>query len=262
VTLTRVLIAAAGTCLTAAAISAADKDNRVYEVRIYTAAPGKLDALNARFRDHTLKLFEKHGMTNVAYWVPIDNKENQLIYLLAHASKEAREKSFREFGADPDWNAARRASEEKAGGSLTVQGGVKSILLTPTDYSPGMTAGGTSSGGRVIEMRTYTATPGKLDDLNARFRNHTLKLFEKHGMTNLGYFTPVKAQRGVSDDTLIYFLAHKSVDAANKSFESFRADPDWVAARTASEQKAGGSLTVQGGVKSVFMKPTDYSPMK
>src|SRR3954462_3613213 len=93
------LAIAAGLC--AASLAAATADPRVYELRVYTAAPGKLDALNARFRDHTLKLFEKHGITNVAYWVPIENKANQLIYLIAHASKEARDKSFREFGADP-----------------------------------------------------------------------------------------------------------------------------------------------------------------
>jgi hypothetical protein len=242
-----------------AAATAAEKDTRVYELRTYTAAPGKLDALNARFRDHTLKLFEKYGVINIGYWVPIENPENQLIYLISHASKEARDKSFRDFGADPAWQAAVKASE--AGGPLMVRGGFKSVLLSPTDYSPPMKPGGDSSGGRVFEMRTYTATPGKLDNLNARFRNHTLKLFEKHGMTNLGYYTPLAGTKG-ADDTLIYFLAHKSPEAAKASWDAFRRDPDWTAARTASEQKAGGSLTAQGGVKSVFLKPTDYSPMK
>lgn len=239
-----------------AAATAAEKDTRVYELRTYTAAPGKLDALNARFRDHTLKLFEKHGMTNVGYWVPIENTENLLIYMISHASKEARDKSFREFGVDPAWRTALQASQ--AGGSLTAQGGVKSVLLTATDYSPPMKSG---ADGRVIEMRTYTASPGKLDNLNARFRDHTLKLFEKHGMTNLGYYTPLAGTTG-ADNTLIYFLAHKSTDAAKASWDAFRKDADWTAARTASEQKAGGSLTTQGGVKTVFLKPTDYSPMK
>jgi len=246
------LIAATVVALSAA--TAADKDSRVYELRTYTAAPGKLDALNARFRDHTLKLFEKHGITNVAYWVPIDNKDNQLIYLLSHASKEGRDRSFRTFGSDPAWQAA--VKETEANGRLATK--VEYRLLTPTDYSPMMKSG---SDGHVIEMRTYTASPGKLDNLNARFRDHTLKLFEKHGMTNLGYFTPLAGTKG-SDDTLIYFLAHKSSDAAKASWDAFRKDADWTAARKASEEKAGGSLTVPDGVKSVFLKPTDYSPMK
>src|SRR6266851_4063073 len=74
----------------------ANKDPRVYEMRIYYAAPGKLDALNARFRNHTMKLFEKHGIQNVGYWVPIENTENKLIYVLSYPSREAREKSWKE----------------------------------------------------------------------------------------------------------------------------------------------------------------------
>ncbi|HTK76168.1 MAG TPA: NIPSNAP family protein [Gemmataceae bacterium] len=254
--LTPVVIAAAAVGLAAA--TAADKDPRVYELRTYTAAPGKLDALSARFRDHTLKLFEKHGISNVAYWVPIDNKDNQLIYLLSHASKEARDRSFQSFGRDPAWQAA--VKETEANGRLATK--VESRLLMPTDYSPSMKAATDKGNSRVIEMRTYTATPGKLDNLNTRFRDHTLKLFEKHGMTNLGYFTPLAGTKG-AEDTLIYFLAHKSEDAAKASWDAFRKDPTWTAAKTASEQKAGGSLTVvPDGVKSVFLKPTDYSPMK
>ena len=114
---------------------------------------------------------------------------------------------------------------------------------------------------RVYELRTYTAAPGKLDALNARFRDHTLKLFEKHGMTNVGYFVADKGQKG-ADDTLIYILAHKSAEAAKASFDEFRKDQDWVAARKASEEKAGGSLTVKDGVKSEFMKATDFSPIR
>jgi len=253
--LTPVVIVAAAVGLAAA--TAADKDSRVYELRTYTAAPGKLDALNARFRDHTLKLFEKHGITNVAYWVPIDNKDNQLIYMLSHAGKEARDRSFQSFGKDPAWQAA--VKETEANGRLATK--VESRLLSPTDYSPMIKSGHDVGGGRVFEMRTYTATPGKLDNLNARFRDHTLKLFEKHGMTNLGYFTPLAGTKG-ADDTLIYFLAHKSVDASKASWDAFRKDSAWTAARKASEEKAGGSLTAPDGVKSVFLKPTDYSPMK
>jgi NIPSNAP len=111
-------------------------------------------------------------------------------------------------------------------------------------------------GTRVFELRTYTTHPGKLDALNARFRNHTLKLFEKHGMTNVVYTTPMDAPQ--SQNTLIYLLAHKSREAAKASFDAFRSDPDWVKARTESE--AAGPIVVK--VDSVFLTPTDYSPMK
>jgi hypothetical protein len=251
------LFLAAVAAVTAAA--AAGPDTRVYELRTYTAAPGKLDALNARFRDHTCKLFEKHGMTNVGYWVPVENTANKLIYLLAHASRDAADQSWKAFGADPAWTKARKESEEKAGGSLTARNGVQRLYLSATDYSPPVAA--PPGGEHVYELRTYTAEPGRLAALNARFRDHTTKLFAKHGMTNVGYWMPMKDQKG-ADDTLVYMLAHKGADAAKASFAAFRQDPAWVAAKKASEEKAGGSLTVSDGVKSVFLKPTDYSPMK
>jgi hypothetical protein len=97
--------------------------------------------------------------------------------------------------------------------------------------------------------------------LNARFRDHTMQLFEKHGMTNIGYWTLMDDQKG-ADNTLIYLLAHRSPEAAQASFAAFRDDPDWIAARKASEEKAGGSLTVKDGVKSVFLKAVDYSPIR
>jgi hypothetical protein len=234
---------------------AADNDERVYEMRTYYAAPGKLDALNARFRDNTCQLFEKHGMTNVGYWTPVDNSENKLIYILSFPNPKAREQSWKAFMADPDWNKARKESE--VNGRLVTK--VESLLLTATDYSSQVKAG--KEGERVFELRVYTVTLGKLDNLNARFRDHTCKLFEKHGMTNVGYWIPVKGQKGAGE-TLVYILAHKSVAAAKASFDAFRKDPDWIAARKESEDKAGGSLTVKDGVKSTFMKATDYSALR
>jgi NIPSNAP protein len=114
---------------------------------------------------------------------------------------------------------------------------------------------------RVFEMRTYYANPGKMSTLHARFRDHTCKLFEKHGMTNIGYWVPEKGQKG-EGETLFYILSHKSPEAAKASFDAFRQDPDWVSARKASEEKAGGPLTVKDGVKSVFARATDFSPIR
>ena len=251
----RVLFAVALMALMTPAIPAADKESRVFEMRVYYAAPGKLDALNARFRDHTCKLFEKHGIANVGYWMPVENPDNKLIYILAHKSRDAADKSWKAFGADPDWQKAYKASE--VDGKLVTK--VERSFLAATDYSPEIKPSAT--GDRVFELRTYTTTKGNLDGLNARFRDHTCKLFEKHGMTNVGYWVPVKGEKG-ADETLVYILAHKSADAAKASFDEFRKDADWVAARKASEEKAGGSLTAKDGVKSVFMKPTDYSTIK
>jgi hypothetical protein len=111
------------------------KDGKCYELRTYYAAPGKLEDLHKRFRDHTMKFFKKHGMQVVGFWGPTDKEkgsENTLVYLLAFTSREARDKAWKEFQADPDWQKARSESEKN--GKLTDK--VDSVILGATDYSP------------------------------------------------------------------------------------------------------------------------------
>ena len=238
-------------------VSAAEvKDTRCFEMRVYYAEPGKLDDLNKRFREHTVKLFEKHGMENIGYWVPLDNDENRLIYILAFPSRAARDKSFAAFGADPEWKAAQKASE--VNGKLVNK--VVSHFMDATDFSPAIKASNAEPN-RVFELREYTASEGHLAALDARFRDHTVALFAKHGMQNVGYWHLSAGQKG-ADKKLIYVLAHKSQAAGLASFESFRKDPAWVKAKDESEKKAGGSLTEGGmaGVKSTYLRPTRYSP--
>ena len=110
---------------------------------------------------------------------------------------------------------------------------------------------------RCFELRTYHAAPGKLEALNARFRDHTCALFKKHGMEIVGFWIPADADKGATN-TLVYLLAHKSHDAAKKSWAAFSADPDWKKARADSE--VNGKLTEK--VESVFLAATDYSPVK
>ena len=232
-------------------------DTRVYEMRVYYANTGKLDDLNARFKNHTVKLFEKHGITNVGYFVPTgDNKDEKLVYFLSYPSKDAADKSWKEFRADEEWKKA--AAESEKNGKLVKK--VESKFMTATEYSPMLKVD--AKGDRVFELRTYTATKGNLGGLDARFKDHTMKLFEKHGMTNLIYWHLIPDDKD-ADKMLIYLMAHKSQDAAMASFAAFGKDPDWDAARKASETKAGGSLTEpKGGVVREFLKPTDYSPLK
>ncbi len=103
---------------------------------------------------------------------------------------------------------------------------------------------------------TYYANPGKMQALHARFRDHTNKLFIKHGMMPIGYWSPLDAME--ADKKLFYVLAFPSKEAAEKSWEAFKNDPDWKAAKTASEKD--GPLVAR--VESIFMKATDYSPIK
>jgi hypothetical protein len=121
-------------CAVAPLAFAADSSGPVYELRTYYAAPGKLEALNARFRDHTCRLFKKHGMEIVGFWMPTDKEqgaENKLVYMLAHKSREAAKKSWADFQNDPDWKKAR--SESEANGKLVEK--VESVFMAATDYS-------------------------------------------------------------------------------------------------------------------------------
>ena len=111
------------------------KESRCFELRTYFAAPGKIEALNARFRDHTCALFKKHGMEIVGFWVPTDQEqgaENKLVYMLIHQSREAAKQSWKDFGNNPEWQKARTESE--VNGKLTEK--VESVFLSATDYSP------------------------------------------------------------------------------------------------------------------------------
>ncbi len=135
------LLAGAGLALAAIglAVRGAEKEAkkvepRIFELRTYYAAPGKMDALHARFRDHTNRLFQKHGMTLIGYWTPADPKDVQrkLIYILAYPSREAAEKSWKAFRDDPEWKKAKDESEKN--GRLVDR--VESVFMNPTDYSP------------------------------------------------------------------------------------------------------------------------------
>ena len=114
--------------------SAGSETDQVFELRTYTAAEGKFDDLLARFRDHTLRIFEKHGMTNVGYWTPQDEplSANTLIYVLAHPSREEAEQSWRDFSSDPEWQSV--AEESQRDGRLIV--GLERVFIDPTDFSP------------------------------------------------------------------------------------------------------------------------------
>ncbi len=230
-----------------------DANLRLYELRTYYASEGKLPDLLNRFQQHTLKYFYKHNMRLEGFWLPLgENKENKLVYLLSYPSREAREKSWAAFNTDKGWKDAMKNST--ANGEIVAK--VENIFLKTTDFSPNNMK---SVGDRVFELRIYKATPNHLPNLMSRFRDHTLKLFENNGMTNIIYWNPTDKEQG-SEDMLIYFLAHKTKEDGLASFKTFGASPEWQAVRKASEEKAGGSLTVT--VKSEYMIPTDFSPLK
>nr|MCU0449526.1 NIPSNAP family protein [Bernardetiaceae bacterium] len=222
-----------------------------YELRIYTAAPGKMDALLARFQNHALKHWPKYGIKLEGFWLPLEaGAEAKLYYLVSYADMAARERAWRDFQADPKWQKAVKKSE-KAGAIISK---VEEIYLQTTDFSPNQWQ---SVGNRVFELRIYHAYPNRLPDVLARFRNHTVKLFEKHGMQNLVYFTSIP-QKADEASVLYYFLAHRDQAAGKASFDTFVKDPAWIQVRDASE--ANGKILER--LVSVYMRPVAFSPWK
>lgn len=254
---------------------AAERETRLFELRVYYAAPGKLDAMNSLFRDHALARFEKHGMTNIGYFMPIDNPERKLFCFLAFKDYAARKAAWSAFEADPEWQRVREES-----GKVVEK--VHEFLLTATDYSPVVTPLA-SENGRVFELRPCTLRAGCLEALNDRFRTYTLKMFAKYDIGGVGYWTLATGpdipspQRGalkdlgflVRDDqkpeevVLICLHDLPSVEARRKFFGAMVADPAWKKVLADTEAKAGGApLTVRGGVVMIMTKPTDYSPTR
>ncbi|CCH51173.1 NIPSNAP family containing protein [Fibrisoma limi BUZ 3] len=226
--------------------------DRLYEMRIYYPTPGNYAAIVDRFRQYTTKLFEKHGMTNIGYWTPTDTSRKELVYILSYPDRAARDASWKAFGSDPEWKAV--VAKTEANGKIVER--VDQIFMNESDISPAIKTQAKSPE-RIFELRTYTATPGNLNNLIDRFRNHTIKLFSKHGMEHIGYWTTVEKDPS-TQPKLVYILAHPSEAAGKQHFDEFRKDPKWVKAKEESEKN--GPLTVK--VESVYMKPTDYSPIK
>lgn len=110
--------------------------------------------------------------------------------------------------------------------------------------------------GKVFELRIYTATAGNLDNLHARFRDHTTRIFGNHGMKVVGYWSPTGEEE--REDTLVYILEHASQEAANASWRAFGQDPEWQEVAAASN--ANGQILA--GIESRYMVATDYSPMR
>lgn len=234
---------------------------RLYEWRAFQAAPGKLDALHSRLRDHQIPLLEQHGMFTQGVFVPAGENPEQRVYVLVAAEGLGpTHDGWKAFRTDPKWLEAAAKSEEDEGGEPVLQDGHQ--RLVKTTWSPQFQPT-KSAEPRVFELRTYTCPDSeKHMALQRRFREHTMKLFEKHGMQNIVYWV-LDDDEPESRQKLIYLLAHKSKEAAKRSFAAFREDPDWLAAKEASEKKARGSLTEkEGGVVSEFFVATEYSPLR
>jgi hypothetical protein len=250
--MSRFLIAFTSAALVGA-VSIAPSYGDVFELRTYTTKPGRLDALNARFSDHTVKLFEKHGIQSVGYWVPTDGdkSKNTLIYVIKHKSRDAAKASWKAFIEDPAWKKV--AADSQRDGQILAKR-PESVYMEATDYSQTWKQG-KAGPDAVFELRIYKATPGRLGKLDARFRDHTCSLFEKHGIQNVAYWHPTDEPN--SKDHLIYVIRHNSRGDAKKSWRAFGADPAW---KKAARESGVGPLAKPP--ESTYMKATDYSAIQ
>jgi hypothetical protein len=227
----------------------------IFELRTYTTNDGKLDNLNARFRDHTINLFDRHGMTSIGYWVPTQApaSKNTLIYVLKHKNREAAKASWQAFLSDPEWKKV--AKESQVDGQILAKS-PESVFMDATDYSPQFSSS-SSTDDAVFELRIYRTHENKLKNLDARFRDHTIDLFAKHGMRSVAYWHPLDEPD--ASDTLIYIIQHDSDKAAAASWQAFRDDPEWT--KVARESQVDGQF-LREPPKSTYMKATDYSKIK
>ena len=227
----------------------------VYELRTYTTNEGKLDNLNARFRDHTVGLFDKHGMESIGYWVPTDEprSENTLIYVLRHQSREVASASWKAFIEDPEW--AKVAEESQKDGRILAKA-PESVYMDAADFSPEFSSG--VPGDEVVfELRVYKTNEGKLGNLDARFRDNTIRIFDRHGLQSVAYWHPLDEPS--SSNTLIYILRHESREAAGAAWQAFGADEEWQ--KVARESQVDGRILSERP-SATYMKATDYSAIR
>jgi len=225
---------------------------QVYELRTYTTNEGKLPNLNARFRDHTIRLFEKHGMESVGYWIPTNEtmSKNTLIYILKHKDRDAAKASWKAFGQDPEWRKVAR--ESQLDGKILAKR-PESLYMTQADLqNPGFES--KEGEDAIFELRIYRCKKDALKDLLARFKAGTMRIFKKHGMGQVGYWHPADVPD--SADTLVYLLRHKDMAAKEASWKGFVSDPEW------KDVRSKFSRPLREKPEVTLMKATDYSAVK
>lgn len=222
-----------------------------FEMRTYYCFPGKLEDLKTRFRDHTMALFEKHGMTNIAYWEPLENADNKLVYLMGYPDRASRDRSWEAFVNDPEWKRVYEASH--ADGPIVDS--VVNAFYRYSAFSPKIQA--ENAGPRIFSLRTYYTFPGKLEALRARFADHTLEIFERNGIHNLVYLDLDSAEAG-NDHILTYLITFPDTASRTASWKKFGDDPAWKAAYEASIQD--GRLVES--ITDELLQATDFSPVK
>ncbi|MDA7933374.1 NIPSNAP family protein [Akkermansiaceae bacterium] len=227
----------------------------VYELRIYSANEDRLEHLKKRFREHTDRIFKKHGLEAIGYWVPTEGpakKRRRFIYILKHRSRYAAYENWIKFNNDREWAAV--LDQPQFQGLLAEK--PTSLFMNETEYSTRVRNAIDKPGG-VFELRTYVTKPDKLTALNQRFKKHTAQIFNRHGMNNIGYWAAFDTPD--SANTLIYLIHHANRKQADANWKAFTADPEWQKARRESE--SNGKILARPP-KRIFLRAMNFSPLR
>ncbi len=229
--------------------SLGQQQSTYFEMRTYTAHEGKMPDLIKRFQNHTAGIFERVGMENIGYFLPVDESDNTLTYILGYPDQASRDAMWEVFLNDPEWKNAYQESIKD--GSL-----VKSIEEVFMTLAPDLNNRPTPSPSGIFQLRIYHCLDGRIDNLEARFRDHTQALFEKQGLKNYPYYLTV--EKDGTQSKLVYLLGHENQEEFEKAFQAFIKDPEWIKARDASE--ADGKIVEK--VDAKFLKTLPFSPIK
>ena len=227
----------------------------VYELRIYDANEHRFAHLIKRFGEHTDRIFRKHSLVPMGYWVPTEGsakERRRFIYILKHSSRYAAFRNWNLFSNDWEWQKVLDQPEFQ--GLLARK--PTSIFMTTNEYSA-IARDKIEQPGGIYELRTYTVNPGKLADLNARFAGHTTRLFRKHGIHNVAYWTPF--EKPDSEDTLVYLVHHAGRKQADVNWKAFSNDPKWQ--KVARESQLNGKFLATQP-ESIYLKAVQFSPLK
>ncbi len=190
----------------------------IYEARSYYAIGGKIGGLIERMKTRIQPIFARHGMEALGYWIEDIGEGNKLFFILKFADFADREARWKAFMADPDFQALK--SEP------LVMDYIENRLLRLTSYSPEP-----NTNDPIVEVRIYDTLPGRFQKLHDRFTNHTLEIFQRHGIRSIGYWT----EEVGTGSRLFYMTGYDDFGSRQQKWSAFMADPDWQKARADSE---------------------------
>jgi hypothetical protein len=211
------------------------KDNLLYELRVYFANPGMLDKLVSRFEHHTFHFFAKHKMQVVGLWLPLNNSENKLIYILSFRDQKAYEKSWEDFKNDPEWIAIKEQSSRD--GELVAS--MKTMIMHTFDFSPDHLTLGEH---HLFELQTYKIAPNNLELLRPMLGQRDVRLFQKNQVSIIKYWEAAE-QGGDKSNLLICLLVHRIQ-------------------KEGQEADKTGNIFLPGLVTSEYLQAMSFSPLK